>query len=85
MGIKLDKEPLTVEPDNYLTKILNVYIVYNLDAWPKICILLVLMEALVTEKKFNVNFSKANIIMLIIVICLLMEMKYLNLRPIIKM
>ena len=31
-GIKFDKDPLTVEQNNYLTKILNVYIVYDLDA-----------------------------------------------------
>ena len=34
-GIKFDKDPLTVEQNNYLTKILNVYIVYDLDAWQK--------------------------------------------------
>ena len=35
MGIKFDKDPLTVEQNNYLTKIVNVYIVYDLDAWQK--------------------------------------------------
>ena len=34
--MKLDKDPLAVEQKNYLTKIVNVYIVYDLDAWPKI-------------------------------------------------
>ena len=34
--IKFDKEPLVIEQNNYLTKIVNVYIVYDLDAWPKI-------------------------------------------------
>ena len=34
-GIKFDKDPLTVEQNNYLTKILNVYIVYDLDAWQR--------------------------------------------------
>ena len=33
MGIKFDKDPLAVEQNNYLTKIVNVYIVYDLDAW----------------------------------------------------
>ena len=33
MGIKFDKDPLPVEQNNYLTKIVNVYIVYDLDAW----------------------------------------------------
>ena len=33
-GITLGKNPLVVEQNNYLTKI-NVYIVYNLDTWPK--------------------------------------------------
>ena len=36
IGIKFDKEPLAVEQSNYLTKIVNVYIVYDLDAWQKI-------------------------------------------------
>ena len=36
MKIKFDKNPLTVEQNNYLSKIVNVYIVYDLDAWPKI-------------------------------------------------
>ena len=36
MRIKFDKEPLAKEQNNFLTKIVNVYIVYNLDALPKI-------------------------------------------------
>ena len=36
MGIKLDKDPLSVEQKNYLTKIVNVCIVYDLGAWLKI-------------------------------------------------
>ena len=35
VGIKLDKDPLTIEHRNYLTKIVNFYIVYDLDAWPR--------------------------------------------------
>ena len=35
IGIKLDKDPLVVEQNNYLTKTVNVYIVYDLDAWPR--------------------------------------------------
>ena len=35
MGIKFDKEPSAVEQNNYLNKIGSVYIVYDLDAWPK--------------------------------------------------
>ena len=31
MGIKFDKDPLAVEQKNYLTKIVNVYIVYDLN------------------------------------------------------
>ena len=34
MRIKFDKNPLAVEQNKYLTKIVNVYIVYDLDAWP---------------------------------------------------
>ena len=35
IGIKLDKEPLSIKQNNYLTKIVNVYIVYDLVAWPR--------------------------------------------------
>ena len=34
MGIKFDKDPLDVEQKNYANKIINVYIVYDLDVWP---------------------------------------------------
>ena len=33
--IKFDKDPLAVEQNNYLTKIVNVYIVYDLAASPR--------------------------------------------------
>ena len=33
MGQKFDNVPLAVEQRNQAIKILNVYIVYNLDAW----------------------------------------------------
>ena len=33
MGIKFDKDSLAVEQNNYLRN--NIYIVYDLDAWPK--------------------------------------------------
>ena len=36
MGIKPDKDPIAVEQNNYLTKIANVNIVYDLDVWQKI-------------------------------------------------
>ena len=32
MEIKFDKDPLAVEQKNHLTKIVNLYIVYDLDA-----------------------------------------------------
>ena len=35
MRIKFDKNPLAVEQKNYLAKIINIYIVYDLDTWPK--------------------------------------------------
>ena len=35
IGIKFDKFPLAVEQNNYFTKMVNVCIVYNLDAWQK--------------------------------------------------
>ena len=36
MRIKFDKDPLAVEQRNYLTKVVNAYIVHGLDAWPKV-------------------------------------------------
>ena len=35
IGIKFNKDPLAVQQNNYLTKIVNVYIVYDLAAWPR--------------------------------------------------
>ena len=35
IGRKFDKEPLGVEQNNYLIKIVNVYIVYDIDASPR--------------------------------------------------
>ena len=35
MGIKFDKDPLAVKQNNYMCEIVNVYIVYDLDAWPR--------------------------------------------------
>ena len=34
MGINFDKEPLAVVQNNYAIKIVNAYIVYDLDACP---------------------------------------------------
>ena len=34
--IKRDKDPLAVEQNNYLSKTVNVYIIYDLDVWPKV-------------------------------------------------
>ena len=34
MGIKFAKDPLAIEQNNYATKIVNAYIIYDLDAWP---------------------------------------------------
>ena len=36
VGIKLLNDSLVVENNNYLTKIVNFYIVYDLDYWPRI-------------------------------------------------
>ena len=36
MGIEFERDPLTLEQSNYLTKVVNVYIVYDLEAWPKV-------------------------------------------------
>ena len=35
MEIKFDKNPLAVEQNNYANNFVNVYIVYDLDAWPR--------------------------------------------------
>ena len=35
MGKKIDKDPLAVEQNNYVTKIVNAYIVYDLYVWPR--------------------------------------------------
>ena len=35
MGIKFDKSPLAVELNKWSTKILNIYIFYDLNAWPR--------------------------------------------------
>ena len=34
MKLKFNKDPLAVEQNNYATKIVNAYIVYDLDNWP---------------------------------------------------
>ena len=36
IGIQFNKSVLVVEQNNYVTKIANAYIVYDLDGWPKI-------------------------------------------------
>ena len=36
MGIKFDEDPLALEQNNYLSKIVNVYLVYELCDWPNI-------------------------------------------------
>ena len=35
IGIKFNKDSLAVEQNNYLTKIVNVYIAYDLATWPR--------------------------------------------------
>ena len=35
MGIKFDKDLLALEQNNCFSKMLNFYIVYDLDAWPR--------------------------------------------------
>ena len=35
MGIKYDKDPLTVEQNNQASKIVNVYIVFDLETCPR--------------------------------------------------
>ena len=36
IGIQLNSTPLVVEQNNYATKTVNVYIIYDLDNWQKI-------------------------------------------------
>ena len=40
IGIKLDKDPLAIELNNCLTKIVNVYIVYDSDACQEILLII---------------------------------------------
>ena len=35
MVIAFDNDPLPVEQNNYTTKTVNVYIVYDVDVWPR--------------------------------------------------
>ena len=35
IGIIFEKDPLAAEQNNYLTKVVNAYVVYHLDAWPR--------------------------------------------------
>ena len=35
IGIKIDKDHLLVEKNNYATKIVNAYLASDLDVWPK--------------------------------------------------
>ena len=58
MRIKFDKDPLAVEKNNYLTKIVNVYIVYDLNAWPKIPLRNVTLK--------NCLFGATNIVKIVI-------------------
>ena len=36
IGIKFYKDPLAVEQNHYLNKVVNLYVVYNLEAWTEI-------------------------------------------------
>ena len=35
IGIQFDKDPLAIQHNNYMTKIVNAYIVYDLDDWSR--------------------------------------------------
>ena len=35
-GIKFDKDPLAVEQKNYMRKLVNIYIVYDVDVFPNV-------------------------------------------------
>ena len=54
IGIIFDKDPLAVEQNNYLGKIVNVYIAYNLDAWP--------INPINNFKFKNLSFGATNIV-----------------------
>ena len=36
MELRFDKDPLAREQNNYATKIVNAYVVYDLNAWQEI-------------------------------------------------
>ena len=52
--MKFGKYPLAVEQNNYLKKIVNVYIVYDLVAWPKILLKIFTLK--------NCQFGATNIV-----------------------
>ena len=58
MGIKFDKDPLVVEENNYMTKIVNAYSAYDLYVSPKI--------PLNNSKLKNCFFSATNMVQIVI-------------------
>ena len=61
MQIKFDKTTLALEQNKYATKTINVYIFYDLDAWPK---------NPTNDCKFkNCSFDTINIVKIIIISC----------------
>ena len=41
IGTQSDKSASVVEENNYTTKIINAYTVYDLDSWPKLLVTIV--------------------------------------------
>ena len=50
MKIKFDKDSLAVEPNDYLSKIVVVYFVYDLDAWPEILLTILNLRIVYLEE-----------------------------------
>ena len=62
IGKNFDKVPLAVEKKNYLSKIVNVYIVFDLDVWPKnLLIISTLRIAYLEQFTWSKTLIKKNI------------------------
>ena len=58
MGVNIHKGPLTLEQNNYLTKVVNVYIVYGLDAWARSCMKAFKLKNLLAATNVVTNTDK---------------------------
>ena len=59
MKIKFDKDPLAVDQNSYLTKVVNICIVYDLDAWPR-CYKYIVIFGVDTNLSSHIDHRKDN-------------------------